>query len=197
MKFANYLNPNEVSTKTALSVVFWCVAFNIVLGTIIRKAGIPIYLDTLGTVIATILLGTGWGLVAGVFSVICGSIFIWPQYFWYSATAISIIIAIDILFRNRMFSTPLRSSMSGIIIAVIAALVSAPVTAHFQAATYSGNDLVTVFFRNMGNSLWNSIIFSGFSSEPIDKVITCLMSFYSIKSLPKSFASRNKLRTID
>ena len=185
-----------VETTAALSVIVACLAANVAVGFVVRKIGLPIYLDTIGTVLATIMLGWRWGLFAAGCSVALGSLLIWPQYFWYSATAIGIVASVEMSHRITLFKSPLKTVWAGLIVAVVAALLSAPVTAHFQAATYSGNDIITAFFRSMGNNLLQSVIFSGLSSEPVDKVITCLIVFYAIKGLPSHILVRYRLRGV-
>ncbi len=186
----------SVEVSTALSVIATCLAANIAIGFVVRKIGCPVYLDTIGTVLATLLLGWRWGLVAALCSVVLGSILIWPQYFWYTSTAIGIVASVELAFRFNFFKSPLRTVWAGIFVAIVAAFLSAPVTAYFQAATFSGNDLITAYFRSMGNSLIESVIFSGLSSEPVDKIITCLIVFYAMKGLPVHILGRYRLRGI-
>lgn len=189
-------NTEAVEVSTALSVIAICLAANIAVGFVVRKMGLPIYLDTIGTVLATILLGWRWGLLAAAFSVILGSFLIWPQYFWYSATAIGIVVSVELSYKFSLFKSPLRTVWAGLFVAVVAAFLSAPITAHFEAATFSGNDIITAFFRSMGNSLLKSVIFSGLSSEPVDKVTTCLIVYYAIKGLPSHVLERYRLRNL-
>jgi energy-coupling factor transport system substrate-specific component len=69
--------------------------------------------------------------------------------------------------------------ISGLVVAVVAALCSAPVTAIvFGGVTASGSDLVTAFFRGTGRSLLQSVLISGLSSEPVDKTLVSLVAFF-------------------
>ncbi len=190
-----HLRDYPIRPPVAVTVIIACLVANVAVGFFVRKFGLPIYLDTIGTVLATVVLGWRWGLVAAAASVLLGTLLIWPQYFFYSATAVGIVTAVEVCRRFNLFSSPLRSAWSGLVVAVVAALLSAPVTAYFSANTYSGNDLITVFFRSMGNSLWESVILSGFSSEPVDKVITCLIVYATIKMIPTHTMRRYHLRS--
>lgn len=190
------LKDHPVNTTTAISVIVACLAANVAVGFVVRKIGLPFYLDTIGTVLATILLGWRWGLIAAACSVVLGSLLIWPQYFWYSATAVGIVFVVEFALKFSLFRSPLRTVWAGLLVAVVATVLSAPITAHFEAATFSGNDVITAFFRSMGNSLMQSVILSGFSSEPVDKVVTCLIVFYTLKGFPNYILSRYHLRSI-
>jgi len=191
------LPSNPVRAEVAIAVVVAALAANVALGFVVRRVGLPIYLDTIGTVLATVLLGWRWGCVAAAFSVVLGSLLIWPQYFWYSATAFGIVASVEFCWRIKLFASQLRTVWSGLIVATVAAFLSAPVTLYFQASTFSGNDMITAFFRAMGNTLLNSIIMAGLSSEPVDKVLTCLIVFWAIKGLPSDFFDRYKLRGLN
>lgn len=186
-----------VTPQVAMTVIIACLAANIALGFVVRRVGLPIYLDTVGTILATIMLGWRWGLVAAALSVALGSILIWPQYFWYSMTAVGIVVAVEMCWRFSLYRSPLRVAWAGLIIAAVAAILSAPITAHFSAMTYSGNDLITAFFRQMGNSLMKSVLFSGFSSEPVDKVVTSLIVYYALSGFPEYLMKRYHLRGIN
>ncbi len=83
-----------------------------------------------------------------------------------------------------------------LIIALGAALASAPVTAFlFGGATLSGVDAITAFFVSSGNAILKSVLYAGFASEPVDKILVCLIAFGVLRSLPCSFYSRNGLRS--
>ena len=51
-----------------------CVAMNLVLGIITAALGIPLYLDTLGTVLTAVVFGPVPGMIVGALSVICPAI---------------------------------------------------------------------------------------------------------------------------
>lgn len=187
-------NQRHPDTRAAVAIVSAGLAINVVLALVVKALGLPIYLDTIGTILVTVLLGWRWGVITGLLAVVLGSFFIWPQYFWYVGTAIAIVLTVEVCSRRSLFASAIGAALTGLLVAIAAALVSAPVTAYFEAATFSGNDLITAFFRSMGNSLFQSVILSGFSSEPVDKVLTCLMVYWVVRMLDDELLARYALR---
>lgn len=192
--FSLSLRQYPVDFRIATSVILASLVANVAVGFAVRRVGLPIYLDTIGTVMATILLGWRWGLLAAALSVTLGSLLIWPLYFFYSFTAVGLVVTVEFLRRISLFDSQWKAVWAGLILAVVAALLSAPVTAYFKAATFSGNDIITAFFRSMGNSLIQSVFLSGFASEPVDKALTCVIVFHVIKAFPEYTLKRYHLR---
>jgi energy-coupling factor transport system substrate-specific component len=79
-----------------------------------------------------------------------------------------------------------KAIIAGVLIALVSASVSAPVSAYLAGgATGGGVDALTLLFRSAGNSVVKSVFLSGFSSEPVDKVITALASWFLAHSLSR------------
>jgi energy-coupling factor transport system substrate-specific component len=178
-----------------VSIAISLAAFNLIIGSIVSFFKLPVYLDTIGMVVSTILLGWQYGLLCGFITLIGGFFLINPYYPFYAMNMISIVLITELLRKFNMFSNIVKTVISGLIIAVIAAIVSAPITAYlFEGSTLSGNDAITAYFVSTGNNILNSVLFSGFASEPVDKIIVVVISFLIFKSIPKSFYDPNNLR---
>jgi energy-coupling factor transport system substrate-specific component len=183
--------------QTVLTVLTTCIAINIVLGFIVRRLELPIYLDTVGTFAMVILVGWRWGLLGALVAVLIGSLLIFPFYFYYSLTAVAIVLVVETCRRWNLFRTAWSTIGAGLIVAVTAALVSAPVTAFlFGGVTATGNDAITALFVSIGNTLVKSVFLSGFSSEPIDKVISALVAYGALRGLSQSLTVRFGLRPV-
>lgn len=178
-----------------LSVALSLAALNLIIGSLVSFFKLPIYLDSIGIIVATLLLGWQYGIVCAIFTVGIGFFIINPYLPAYFATALGIILAIHFLRKLNLFSSYLKTVVAGLIIAIISAILSAPVTAYlFGGITLSGNDAITAYFVSIGNGILQSVIFSGLSSEPVDKVIVCLISYQILKSMPKSFIEHNNFK---
>jgi hypothetical protein len=113
----------------------------------------------------------------------------------YVLTGVCIAITVEILFRLRMYNTVFRAVISGLVVAIVSATVSAPVTTYlFGGMTLSGVDAITAYFFATGKTLLNSAVLSGLSSEPIDKVLVSLIAYFTLQRLPSGIAARFGLR---
>jgi len=189
-------NPKP-SPQVAAAIITSSIAVNIVIGTLVRKAAFPVYLDTVGTIAMVILLGWRWGLLGSALAVLVGTLIIFPMYFYFSLTAVGIVFTVEFCRRRNMFRNLPLTVFSGIVIAVVAALLSAPVTTFlFGGVTATGNDVMTAFFHKMGGTLLKAVLLSGFASEPVDKVITVLVVYWALHGLPARFTQRFGLRRL-
>lgn len=79
--------------------------------------------------------------------------------------------------------------------AIVAAIVSAPVTAYlFGGVTASGADLLTALLRQTGQTILQSVVLSGVSSELVDKIIVSIAACLIFRALPRRFFVEFSLR---
>lgn len=176
-----------------LTFIPLAIAINVALGAIVKVLNVPLYVDSIGTILTTILLGWRKGAIVGVLGFIITSIFINPFAVYFSLTQIVIALFIGFVGKKGGFKNAFRTIGSGAVLGVITALVSAPVIVFvFQGATGNGAALVTSFFTKMGNQIVNSIFLAGFSIEPLDKMIQCLLVFFILKNIPKNLLEKFK-----
>ncbi len=182
-----------MSVRTSLVIAF--TALNLTIGGLVAWLRLPIYLDSTGIVLASLLLGWRAGVACAVLTCLLGFFIVNPYLPFFTGTAVAIALVVDQLRRRNWYRSPLLIVVSALILASVAALVSAPVAAFvFGGVTTSGSDLITAFFRATGQSLLQSVMLSQFTSEPVDKLIVTLVSISVIRALPKSFLTQHGLR---
>lgn len=187
----NTTSNSQKDRMLALTFIPLAIAINVGLGAIVKVLNLPIYMDSIGTIIATLLLGWKRGAIVGVLGFVITSIFINPFAIYFIGTQIIIALVVDFFAKRAWFYNIWKVALSGIGLGIITAIVSAPVIILvFQGATGNGAALVTSFFAKMGNQIVNSVFLSGFSIEPIDKAIQSSIAFFVLKSIPKSLLKR-------
>jgi energy-coupling factor transport system substrate-specific component len=183
----------ELKQERMLSLAFipLAIAINVALGAVVKALNMPLYVDSIGTILTTILLGWKRGAIVGVLGFIITSIFINPFAVYFSLTQVAIALFVGFVGKKGCFKNVIRTIGAGAVLGIITALVSAPVIVFvFQGATGNGAALVTSFFAKMGNQIINSIFLAGFSIEPLDKIIQCLLAFFILKSIPKTLLAK-------
>jgi len=182
-----------VSVRTSLVIAF--TALNLTIGGLVAWLRLPIFLDSTGIVLASLLLGWRAGVACAVLTCLIGFFVVNPYLPFFTGTAIAIALVVDQLRRRNMYRSTVLTVVSALILASAAALTSAPVAALvFGGVTTSGSDLITAFFRATGQSLLQSVMLSQFTSEPVDKMIVTLVSIAVVRALPKSFLTQHGLR---
>jgi energy-coupling factor transport system substrate-specific component len=179
------------SRMLTLTFIPLAIAINVGIGAIVKALSLPIYLDSIGTILATVLLGWQMGAVVGVLGFVITSIFINPFAIYFIGTQVVIAIYTHIVAQKGWFKNMFRTVLSGIGLGIVAAIVSAPVIIWvFGGATGNGAALVTSFFAEMGNQIVEAVFLSGFSIEPLDKAIQCALFYFIIQSIPKDLLRR-------
>lgn len=181
-------------TNVKFSICLSLVALNLLIGSIITFIKLPIYLDSIGIVLATVLLGWPMGILCAALTIAIGFFLINPYLPFYTITSLGIVFTVFILRKWNFFSSYLKVVMSGIVVALVSVILSAPVTAYvFRGSTLSGTDAITAYFVSIGKNILNAVLLSGFASEPIDKVIVCIIAYQIFKSIPQSFIEKHDL----
>lgn len=164
----------------------FCASLNVGVGAIVGLVKLPIYLDSIGTIVAAALGGWLYGAIVGLLALIAASIIIAPTAWAYGCTAIAIALVSSLLIRYKFLRSLPMTIFGGLVIGICAALVSSPITTYlYGGVSLVGSDAVTAFLKAMGNSLMESVILGGLATDPVDKLISCLIAFGLLKVLPK------------
>jgi len=137
--------------------------------------------------IAAVLLGLKEAMAVGLLAIVILAFTAHATYLAYAGTAIAIALTAYYLQRFGYFKNLPATIVGGLLIGVVAATVSAPVTAYlFGGVTLSGLDSLIVFFKQTGHNILKSTILAGISTDPIDKMITSIIAYYLLKTIPES-----------
>ena len=187
---------NASKPNVSLALVPLGILLNLGFGTIIHLLKLPVFLDAIGTVLVTLLIGWRWGAVTGVLSFLIGGLLVNPVMPWFIGTQIVIAAAVGALARKGGFNSIPRVIGSGILVGVAAGIASAPVIIFlFGGITGSGSGFLTAFLLASGKKIAESVILTGISCEPIDKTLQCLLAYWLVRTLPPRIRSR--LVTVD
>jgi energy-coupling factor transport system substrate-specific component len=230
-----------VSTTRTLVLVPVAIALNIALGSTVQQVlKLPIYLDSVGTVIVGVLAGplagmaTGaltnliWAYVlppplaaptAGPFAITAAVIGLlaglWGRLGLFRSRraseapvllgAVGVAVAVAILiaytftrayaspgtFKSVTGAGPEAFGPSEVAFGIVVAVVSAPISAYvFGGVTGFGGDVVVAAFRAAGANLYQATLEQGLLSDPLDKMITCLLVFLVLAGMPRRVVAR-------
>ena len=167
------------------------MAVNLGVGSIAQMIKLPVYLDAIGTIAMTLLLGMRAGILVGVLSFLIGGLLVSPVLPWFSGTQAVIAVYVALVARRGAFKNTIRVILTGIGLGVVAAIVSAPViVAVYGGVDGSGASVITAFLIASGKQVITSVFLSGLAVEPVDKILQCLLAVWLIKGLPKTILRR-------
>ena len=191
-------------TTPRLVAIALCAALNFAIGNIVYLVKLPIYLDSIGTILCALLIFPDrraafiCASIAGFIGVILSGLVINPFLPWFTFTMLAIALVSALLtgratetFRARPLPVPpfvAKVVICGVITGIASAVVSAPVVVYlFGGVTGSGTAFVIAFFLKAGQQLLNSALLSGLTTEPIDKTLQVLLAALLYRATPREF----------
>lgn len=249
----------EFSTRTLVLIPI-AIAINIAIGQLVYILKLPIYLDSIGTVLVGALVGPWAGAVTGGLANLLWGVVPPPLQNAYSVAFFYVAIVIGLMagyfgkrgvfekesprwlstligavffFALALFivtftnlnpdgslpaATDLLSSytvifvlavivgaaigyfllqkggyagLAGLATGVVAAIISAPTAAIvFGGVTGGGTDLLVAAFRASGGNIMASVMAQGTVSDPFDKMLSYMVVWIILRSLPARFKAR-------
>jgi energy-coupling factor transport system substrate-specific component len=191
-------------TTPRLVAIALCAALNFAIGNIVYLVKLPIYLDSIGTILCALLIfpdrsaAVACAFIAGLIGIILSGLVINPFLPWFVCSVLAIALVSGLLtarasetFRARPLApVPFITKVvvHGIITGIVSAVVSAPVVVYlFGGVTGSGSAFVVAFFLKTGQQLLNSALLSGLTTEPIDKTLQVLLAALLYRATPRDF----------
>ena len=183
------LNPRTLALLPLVIVV------NTVVGQIIGYSGLPLYLDSVGTIFLGVLAGPFAGAAAGILSNLIWGLMT-PSVIPFSAGAALIGLASGVA--GKLFTSNLKPSLQklwfiicGAGTGVIAALVAAPVAAYIQGGGFGiGTAGVVGVFQSMGMSMLGAVTAQSLISDILDKTVAFTIAMLAVFALPPRTRNR-------
>ncbi|HEX5564837.1 MAG TPA: ECF transporter S component [Sporosarcina sp.] len=149
---------------------------------------LPLWIDAIGTVLASMLAGPVVGAIAGVVNNIVYGFTTSPVSFVYAITQAAIGLTVGIMAYKGWISNVGKAIVLGIVVGFIAAIVSTPLNIMFWEGT-TGNVWGDALFATMlakDMPLWLASFADSIVVDVPDKIVTVLLSFLIFKGLPKN-----------
>ncbi|SKA88743.1 energy-coupling factor transport system substrate-specific component [Caloramator quimbayensis] len=152
---------------------------------------LPLWLDSIGTMLASMLAGPVIGALSGAINNIIYGLTMDPISFVYAVTSIAIGITIGILAYKGLIKNILSAVLCGIIAAFVAAVVSTPINIAFwggQTGNIWGDGLFAILVAKKF-PLWIASFLDELVVDIPDKAATLIVSYIIFKGLPKSLTN--------
>lgn len=161
-----------------------CIVINLVGGFIALSFKLPIYIDTIGTLLSAVLLGPiNGGIVGGLTSIVNGSTFD-PISFYFMPVQIIVGLSTGVCFKNSKFEG-IKSALSIILITILGSITASIVAAFvFNGVTSSGSSIFVAVFKNLGISTVTAVFSTQIFTDLLDKAVSFALVFSVIKAMP-------------
>lgn len=177
-------------TVHKITLIALAIVINIVGSYIALGLHLPIYLDSMGTIMTAILLGPFYGLFPGVLSALITGMTSDIYALYYMPVGIVLGIVTGFVFQknksNKLF-------VKSFCISVPASLISACITANvFGGITSSGSTMLVQLLAKTPLGLTLSCLIVQFFTDYFDRLLSLWLVFSVIKKLPDSLTNKLK-----
>jgi energy-coupling factor transport system substrate-specific component len=179
-------------TLRELVLVRLGVALNLVIGQVAAALMLPVYLDTIGTILVAALVGPRAAIVAGLTSQVLSAV-LSGNFTWLPFGVVQIVIALYAAAAARLgvFRRLSTAVPAGFVLGLLAAGCAAPIAyTLFGGVTAGGVSLITTVLRTLGVPLRAAVFLSSFSTDVLDKSLVFALIAVVLRSLPQQMAVR-------
>ena len=169
-----------------ISLIPICLAINVVGGNLASALKIPLYVDSIGTILIGMLCGPAIGCLTGALTGVVSGIFS-PIMFAYIPVTAIYGLAAGFLSKKKMMTSIPKLITSGIIIALLGVVLSSPIT----ALVFGG--VIITFLRATGLGVLPATLISSFCTEFLDKLLSCVVCYIIVKGMSNRYLSKFKL----
>ena len=179
-------------TLRELVLVRLGVAVNLVIGQVAAALLLPVYLDTVGTILVAALVGPRAAIVAGLVSQVLSAV-ISGNFAWLPFAVVQVVIALYAAGAARLglFRRFWTAVAAGLGLGFVSAACSAPISYFlFGGVTAGGVTVVTAVLRALGAPLGVAVASASFATDLLDKAIVCGLVCVTLRGLPRTMAAR-------
>jgi len=179
----------KFETRT-LVLMAMAIVVNVVVGQIANWVKIPLYLDSIGTILVGVMAGPLAGALTGAVGNILWGLLTNPSAAAFFPVAAVIGALAGYCARAGWFRSIPMTVVSGLVIGVISTIVAVPIIVYmFGGVTGAGTDFATAYLLAVGTQLIQSVAVTNLASNLIDKVLTAVLVWLVVRRLPMRFTA--------
>lgn len=175
----------QLSSSTLVLIVI-SIAINVIGGQLSSITKLPIFLDSIGTIISALVAGPWVALFTGLLSNTLSSLIGGPIALAFAPVSMVIGLTAGLLARAGLFRTLPRVILSGVVITLVLTLVAVPIRVYlFGGTSGSGADFFIAYLHAVGKDLFLSVSLTVIGANLVDKIISAIVAWLLIRRLPQ------------
>ena len=172
---------------TAICVCILGVGLNILLGNMVAALGLPLYLDTVGTVIVAILGGYFPGALVGFTTNMIKSISD-PSSLYYGVLNVMIAVTATFMTRRGVFRKWFGAVISTLVFTLIGGGIGALIPWYMETLAFDSESLSGILYQTGLFNQFFAHFFSNLIMDLPDKAVTVILVVIVLNLLPKQFS---------
>lgn len=173
-----------MNKRVALVFVPVGIGVNIVGGMLASSLKLPVFLDTIGTILAAAILGPWWGALTGGLTNIIMALQN-PMDMWFAIVNIAVGLIVGFISMKFGFTKWLVVLVTGLIIAVVAPVIGTVIATYvYGGLTGGGIDIFTAGLMKAGQEVFVAAFIPRVGSNLVDKLLSVFVVWGVILALP-------------
>lgn len=167
------------------------MAINLVVGTVVKELSLPVFLDTLGTVLVAVLAGWRAGALVGTVSQLLLGLLTGYQYLPFVVIQWLLALLASLATSRRGFASLGRTIAWGVGMGLGCGAVSSVISYYlFGGITGGGVSWVVTGLRSLGASQPVAVFAGSSSTDVLDKGIVIVVVGFLLRALPRRILGR-------
>lgn len=180
------MSKTSIISSRTLTLIVFSIAINMVIGQLSSMLKLPIFLDSIGTLICALLAGPWVALFSGLLTNLLWGLLSGPIAAAFASVAMMIGLSAGLLARAGGFRTLPRVILSGVVITFALMIVAVPIRTYlFAGTTGSGADFFVAYFHAVGDNLLESVAITVLGANIADKVASAIIAWLLVRQLPE------------
>lgn len=178
---------NKKERTQQLTIMAMCVALNLVASKIAGGLSLPVFMDALGTVFCSILLGPIQGLITAITFAFVGFALGDPFELYLCHSAIIVAIITGLFFHGHTVSK-ISVWWKTLIASIPGSLITAWIISTFFGGftTSNSSNILIALMRHIGMSTFQAALIMQIAQDYLDRIVCVLLTFVVIAHLPNS-----------
>ena len=186
------MHKNNKITIRELTLMSVAVSLNVVGAFIALNLRLPIYMDSIGTILIASLLGPKYAVITGVCGSLVSGMTFDPYSFYFAPTQISTGFFAAMMYKKGMLEGK-KTLLGTLIFAIPTATISAIVTAYlFGGITSSGSSYIVQILNVYNVPLVVSVFLTQLATDYSDKLLAVIISSVVVKTMPSNIRLKLK-----
>jgi energy-coupling factor transport system substrate-specific component len=176
---------------STFALIPFAIAINLVIGQLVNILHLPIFLDSIGTVLVAVLAGPWAGALTGILANVVGGLVLDPGFMPFAPVAGVIGFVAGWLAIAGWYRSWWKLVLAGVVITVVLSLVASPIKiAVYGGITPNAVGAVTTFLLAAGQDFLTSVLTVIVISNLVDKILTNIIVVLIVRGLPSRYLSR-------
>jgi len=166
------------------------IAINFVGAQIVLLLKLPIFLNTIGTILTAMIGGPWVGMVTGASTNLVVGITN-PVSFAFTPVQMAVGLVVGVLAMKGMYTKLWKVILASLVVVLTVLIVASPIQVMmFGGATGNSSDALVATFLASGQQIWTAVFSTKILLESVDKILTNFIAFAIVMKMSPRYLSK-------